>query len=44
MDLRDVGRESVDCSDLAQDKDKWRDIVNEVINIGVPPNGWDLTT
>jgi hypothetical protein len=39
MDLGDVGWESVDCSDLAQEKDKWRDIVNQVMNVRFPQNG-----
>jgi hypothetical protein len=30
MDLQDVGRESVDWIDMAQDRDRWRALVNEL--------------
>jgi hypothetical protein len=36
MDLRDLGRGSIDWIDLAQDKDQWRALVNTVVNLRVP--------
>jgi hypothetical protein len=36
MDLREIGRDGMDGIDLAQDSDKWRTLVNTVINLGVP--------
>jgi hypothetical protein len=36
MDLQDVGWESMDWNDLAQDKDRWRAFVNVVTNLRVP--------
>jgi hypothetical protein len=32
MNLRDVGREGVDWTHLAEDKDQWWTLVNAVIN------------
>ena len=32
MDLQEVGRESIDWIDLAQDRDRWRALVNAVMN------------
>jgi hypothetical protein len=36
MDLGEVGWGGVDWICLAQDRDRWRTLVNEVINPGVP--------
>jgi hypothetical protein len=33
-DLREIGWDGVDWSDLAQDKDQWRTLVNMVIIFG----------
>jgi hypothetical protein len=35
MDLKEEGLENVDWIDLAQDRDKWRTLVNTVTNIPV---------
>jgi hypothetical protein len=36
MDLLEIGWGGVDWAGLAQDRDKWRAVVNEVMNIRVP--------
>jgi hypothetical protein len=36
MDLRETGWNGMDYSDVAQDRDQWRALVNTVMNIGVP--------
>jgi hypothetical protein len=36
MDMRLGGREGVDWIGLAQDRDKWRALVNSVMNLPVP--------
>ena len=33
MELKEIGCESVDCIDLAQDKDRWLAFVNAVIQV-----------
>jgi hypothetical protein len=36
MDLREIGWDGVDWMDMAQDRDKWRALVNTVLNLRVP--------
>jgi hypothetical protein len=36
IDLKDIGRGGVNWADLAQDKDKWRVLVNTVMNLRLP--------
>jgi hypothetical protein len=36
MDLRDIGFEDVDWIHWAQDRDRWRALVNMVMNLQVP--------
>jgi hypothetical protein len=36
MDIREVGWEDMNWIDLAQDRDRWRAIVNAVMNLRVP--------
>jgi hypothetical protein len=36
MDLREVGWDGVDWTDMAQDRDQWRALVNTVLNLRVP--------
>jgi hypothetical protein len=36
MVLREIGWDGIDLIDLAQDRDKWRALVNTVMNLRVP--------
>jgi hypothetical protein len=36
MDLREIGRDVVDWTDMAQDRDLWKALVNTVLNLRVP--------
>jgi hypothetical protein len=36
MDLLEIGLSVVDCIDLAQDRCRWRALVNSVMNLQVP--------
>jgi hypothetical protein len=36
MDIVEVGRSDVDWIGLAQDRDRWRALVNSVLNLRVP--------
>ena len=42
MDLREVGWGSMDWIDLAEDWDRWRAVVNAVMNPRVPENAGEL--
>jgi len=45
LDLKDVGWESIGWIDLAQDRDRWRTLVNAVMNLRVPQKvGYFLTS
>jgi hypothetical protein len=36
MDLTEIGRDGMDCIEMAQDRDHWRALTNKIINLRVP--------
>jgi hypothetical protein len=44
MDLREVGWGHVDWIDLAQNRNRWRALVNSVMNLRVPLNAGKLSS
>jgi hypothetical protein len=44
MDLQDVGWGVMDWIELAQDRDRWRAVLNPVMNLQLTYNGGDFLT
>jgi len=44
MVAQDVGWRGMDWTDLAQDRDRWRDLVNAIISLRVPINAENFLT
>ena len=43
-DIREVGYESMDWMELAKDRDRWRALLNAVMNLRVPLNSGSFFT
>jgi hypothetical protein len=43
MDMQEMGCEDTDWIDVAQDRDRWRALVNAVMKLRVPQNARNLT-
>jgi hypothetical protein len=44
MDLQEVGWEGVVWMDMAQDRNRWRALVNAVMNLRIPQNAGNFLT
>jgi hypothetical protein len=44
MDLKEVGCVGMAWIDLAEERDRWRALVNAVIKLWVPLNAWNFLT
>jgi hypothetical protein len=44
MDLQDVGWEGMDWIDVAQDRDRWRAVINDAMNLRDPYHAGNLLT
>jgi hypothetical protein len=42
MNLREIGWGGMDWIDLAQNRHRWRALVNTVLNLRVPKKGWEV--
>jgi hypothetical protein len=36
MDLREIGLDGMDSTDLAQDRDQWRVLMSTIMNLQIP--------